>query len=201
MFMCLFLFLQNSHGGETLHDEVLQGDPRQCSLRNGKRPKENVLGLDVAQTSGRDPEGCLGPRKGGFSKGVFYAELSVTPKETKIPKEIGPSSAFGTQSAIGKRGLYSCKSPLLKSPFSLFLRMPGAKKFLPISWSTGEESSFFFSPENAQEGNKRGGGGKTSRGDPHGKQIPTPLTSVRFAPPLIPFLLVSPLEIPSISLS
>ena len=49
-----------------------------------------------------------------------------------------------------------------------------------------------------QRGGQKRGGGKTSRGEPpHGKRFPTPLTSVRFAPPppLMPSLLGSPLEI------
>ena len=50
-------------------------------------------------------------------------------------------------------------------------------------------------------GAQKSGGGKTSRGDPPRKTVSDPLTSVRFASPPIPFLLVSPLEIPRISLS
>ena len=37
------------------------------------------------------------PRKGDF----------VTPKKTEIPKDIGPSSSFGTQSTIAKRGIHT----------------------------------------------------------------------------------------------
>ena len=40
--------------------------------------------------------------KGVLAKGVS-AESSVTPKETKIPRGIGPSSTFGTQSATAER--------------------------------------------------------------------------------------------------
>ena len=50
-------------------------------------------------------------------------ESSVTAKEQKVPKDIGPSSAFGTQSATAKRGVYFCKNPLLKKPLSWFLIM------------------------------------------------------------------------------
>ena len=32
-------------------------------------------------------------------------------KETKVPKDIGPSSAFGTQSATAKGVLHFCKAP------------------------------------------------------------------------------------------
>ena len=39
--------------------------------------------------------------KGVLAKGVF-AESSVTPKKAKIPKDVGPSSTFGTQSAAAK---------------------------------------------------------------------------------------------------
>ena len=51
-------------------------------------------------------------------------------------------------------------------------------------------------------GGKKEGGAKPHEETPHGKQFPTPLTSVRFAPPPpMAFLLVSLLEVPRISLS
>ena len=43
------------------------------------------------------------------------------PRKQKIPGGIGPSGAFGTQSATGKRGVYFCKNPLLKTPLSWLL--------------------------------------------------------------------------------
>ena len=46
--------------------------------------------------------------KGVLAKGVS-AESSVTPKETKIPGCIGPSSTFGTQSATGLRVVHFWK--------------------------------------------------------------------------------------------
>ena len=57
-----------------------------------------------------------------------------------------------------------------------------------------------YSRELQRGAKKRGGQNLTRR--PRREQFPTPLTSVRFAPPPhIPFLLVSPLEMPRISLS
>ena len=38
-----------------------------------------------------------------------------------MPKDIGPSSTFGTQSSTAKRGIRICRNPLLKNPFSWFL--------------------------------------------------------------------------------
>ena len=55
--------------------------------------------------------------------------------------------------------------------------------------------------ERQRGGAKKRGGAKPHEETPRGKQFPTPLTSARFAPPPIPFLLVSPLEMPRISLS
>ena len=60
--------------------------------------------------------------KGVLAKGVS-GEPSVTPRRRKNIKDIGPSIAFGAQSATSKRGVHSCKNPLLKIPFSLFLRL------------------------------------------------------------------------------
>ena len=59
--------------------------------------------------------------RGGFQQRGFLQSSSVTPQETKIPKEIGPSSTFGTQSATAKEGTHFCKKPLLKTPCSWFL--------------------------------------------------------------------------------
>ena len=47
--------------------------------------------------------------KGVVAKGVSV-ESSVTAKEAKVPKDIGPSSAFGAQSAKAKRGVHFCKT-------------------------------------------------------------------------------------------
>ena len=54
------------------------------------------------------------------------------------------------------------------------------------------------SPENAKGGAKKR---DLTRRPPVENGFPTPLTSVRFAPPPIPFLFGSPLELPRISLS
>ena len=59
--------------------------------------------------------------KGVLTKGVSV-ESSVTANETKkVPKDNGPSSTFGTQSATAKRG-HILANPFLKTPFSRFLR-------------------------------------------------------------------------------
>ena len=50
------------------------------------------------------------PREGGFSKGGLCT-IQFHGQETKIPKNIGPSSTFGTQSAAAKRGVHFCKPP------------------------------------------------------------------------------------------
>ena len=56
-------------------------------------------------------------------------------------------------------------------------------------------------PENAKGGGqKREGGAKPHEETPHGKRFPTPSPQYVLPPPM-PFLLVSPLEIPRISLS
>ena len=60
--------------------------------------------------------------KGVLAKG-FSAESSVTPKETKNTRGIGPSSAFGTHSATAKRGVHFRKNPLQKTLFSWFLTL------------------------------------------------------------------------------
>ena len=70
-------------------------------------------------TTPKRPE-CLELRnqeKGVLAKGVS-AESSVTPKETKIPKDTGPSTTFGTQRATAKRGVYPCKNPPSKNPLA-----------------------------------------------------------------------------------
>ena len=36
------------------------------------------------------------------------------PRKQKVPKDIGPSSTFGTQNATAKGGAHFCKNPLLK---------------------------------------------------------------------------------------
>ena len=67
------------------------------------------------------------PRKGGFSKGGFLQETGVTPKKPKLCQGIWTSNTFGTQSATVTRGVYVCKTPLLKTPFSwflIFLKLP-----------------------------------------------------------------------------
>ena len=48
-------------------------------------------------------------------------------------------------------------------------------------------------PENAKGGGKKEGGAKPHEETPHGKRFPTPLTSVRFAPPF-PISLSKPLR-------
>ena len=62
------------------------------------------------------------PRKGGFSKGGF-CRVERHAQGDKNNKDIGPSRTFGTQSATAKRGVHSCKTPLLKTPFSWFLNL------------------------------------------------------------------------------
>ena len=58
-----------------------------------------------------------GPRKGGFSKEGFVENPAPRPREHKTPKEIGPSSACGTQSSTAKRGVHIRRNPLQKKPF------------------------------------------------------------------------------------
>ena len=53
-------------------------------------------------------ESCGSPilrnqEKGGFSKGDFLQSRVSRPKKQKLPKEIGPGSTFGPQSATAKR--------------------------------------------------------------------------------------------------
>ena len=43
------------------------------------------------------------------------------PRKQKAMKDIGPRSAFGTQSATAKRGVHFFKNPLAKTPFSWLL--------------------------------------------------------------------------------
>ena len=75
-----------------------------------------------AQDMGVSLRWCRGSSKKRFflAKGVSAAS-SFTPKEAKWPQNIGPSNTFGTQSATARRGVYFCKNPLLKTPFSWFL--------------------------------------------------------------------------------
>ena len=63
------------------------------------------------------------PRKGGFSKGGFCKVQCHAHGNKKMPKDIGPSSTFGTQSVTAKRGIPLCRNPLLKTPFSWFLNI------------------------------------------------------------------------------
>ena len=59
--------------------------------------------------------------------------LRLGAQETKqMPKDIGPSSTFGTQSAAAKTGVDSCSNPLLKTPLSWFLRNSHLRKFCRI---------------------------------------------------------------------
>ena len=52
-------------------------------------------------------------------KGVLAKEVSVESSVTakKIPKDLGPSSRFGTQRATAKRGVHFAKKNLLETPF------------------------------------------------------------------------------------
>ena len=60
------------------------------------------------------PEDFRNQEKGVLAKGVSV-EFSVAVKETKLPKDIGPSSTFGTQSATAKRGVHFAQNPLKKT--------------------------------------------------------------------------------------
>ena len=55
------------------------------------------------------------PRKGGFSKG-FFVGPSVTLQETKISKDNGPSSTFGTQERHSQRGVHFAKKNFQNPP-------------------------------------------------------------------------------------
>ena len=48
--------------------------------------------------------------KGVLAKGVLQRPVSRLRKQ-KIPKGIGPSNSFGTQSTAAKRGVHFCKTP------------------------------------------------------------------------------------------
>ena len=59
--------------------------------------------------------------KGVLAKGVSarVEHHALKKCNAKYRKDIGPSSAFGNQSATAKRGVHLCKNPLLKTPLFL----------------------------------------------------------------------------------
>ena len=57
--------------------------------------------------------------KGHFSKGGFCRIQCHSQSKQKIPKGIGPSSTFGTQSATVERGGHVCNNRLSKNPLFL----------------------------------------------------------------------------------
>ena len=54
----------------------------------------------------------------------FLRDPVSPPRNQKIVQDMGLISTFDTQSATEKRGVYVCKNPLLKTPFSWLLTFP-----------------------------------------------------------------------------
>ena len=65
-------------------------------------------------------DGIQEPRKEGFSKGGFCRAECHAPGSKKIPKDIGPSSTFGTQSGTAKEA-YISQKPSSQNPSSWLL--------------------------------------------------------------------------------
>ena len=70
-----------------------------------------VLGARNGRLSVRNQEKRVPAKRG------FLQHPVSRPTKQKLPKDIGPSSTFGTQTTAAKRGVHSCKKNLiLKKP-------------------------------------------------------------------------------------